>query len=219
MNTAILLAALLWAQTEPAQRQPNATEPAPTASAQSEAPWFYTQVIVPFGVGALGSLVTLVIGIWQIKHTEWYRRASRWEPYAEQIWQVRQKVYLELYREYWSMFMDAKTMISSAVNKSAESDRQAIRSFIGQFPKVVRAQQGIDTIASGQVIKSLGDLVETLSEIAMACTQGLDDEEPHSSRLNQAQADFVNALREDLQIESLDTHFSEAMRALESLRR
>src|SRR4051812_38248120 len=69
----------------------------------------FMDIVKTLGTGFASSLLAFLLGWWAIHWTDFYRRASRWEPMAEKLWQERLRVYDQLLA-VTSAFNDAVLM-------------------------------------------------------------------------------------------------------------
>ena len=57
-------------------------------------------VFLPLASAALGGVLSILVTLWVVTRTEWYRRLARWEPYGEKLWEKRTEL-------YWSVCQSA----------------------------------------------------------------------------------------------------------------
>ncbi len=102
-----------------------------------QAPWW--QTILLSALGALGgTALALFAAWWQLRKTEAYRRASRWEPMAERLWQERFNVYERML---------------AAVDENAEAIRHAsVQDFDKSNRAIVAAHSRLQVFGGARVI-------------------------------------------------------------------
>jgi hypothetical protein len=171
-------------------------EIAPDAASNvlTQLPWW--AVLLLSAAGSIGgSLLTLFVGWLSLSRTETYRRASRWEPLAEQLWRER----LKSYREYLTAY-DGSVTNYGVVSKIADPHERAAKTntVASEFQ---HATLLLATIASVAVHKSASELEGVWrGRIRIPLTSLKEVQAEITTRLNL----LVNAMRDDLGVEGMD---------------
>ena len=165
---------------------------APALAILAQAVWWHSLLLTAFA-SLCGTVLALLAAWWQIRKTEAYRRASRWEPMAERLWLERFNVYERM--------LAAVDGIREAIR------RRSVVDFHKSTCDIEAAHGRLQVFGGARVLKlsvAVMRVNNDLLSIAEADgTEALTDD--HFKALTQAISDMEFAMRIDLGIQTLDS--------------
>ena len=155
-----------------------------------------TTVLSAFSaVGA--TALTMFTGWWQLQRTEAFRRASRWEPMAERLWQERFTVYEQM--------LAAVDGLGDAIHHGS------VEEFDKSTREVVAAHRRLQVFGGARVLLLSVDVMRVNNDLLKIVeshgTEALSRE--HFDALTQTIADMQTAMRIDLGVQVLDSQSDE----------
>jgi hypothetical protein len=155
-----------------------------------------TAVISALSAGGATAL-TMLAGWWQLRKTEAYRRASRWEPMAERLWQERFNVY--------------EPMLSAFDANAGAIRHSSIEDYDKSNRAIAASHRRLQVFGGARVVQLSGIVMRVnLDLLKFAETNGIDAlSRGHFDALTQAISDIETAMRIDLGIQVLDSHSDE----------
>jgi hypothetical protein len=139
------------------------------------------------------TVLTILAAWWQLQKTEAYRRASRWEPMAERLWQERFNVYERM--------LAAVDGIGEAIRHGSAVD------FDKSTREVVAAHRRLQVFEGARVLKLSVDVMRVNNDLLRIIeSHGIEAlTRTHLHALTQTVSDMQTAMRIDLGIQVLDS--------------
>jgi hypothetical protein len=92
-------------------------------------PWWVSAFVVPLIVGVAAALVTVFAGIWTVRRTEWYRRLSRWEPFAEKRWCKQVELYATICQAAQEAHIRARQYVFTSGRDEPETEPRLLEAY------------------------------------------------------------------------------------------
>jgi hypothetical protein len=160
------------------------------ADSQAQTPTWLTVVLSAFA-SMIAVAITLALGIYTLSRTEAYRRASRWEPRAEKLWDERIKLYPTI--------LGPLTNLTKEIRGSGTTPLPADK--VALMIDVSTAAVPLLLTASSNVSGAIGNIFDALAEYAES---GISDLGKFNSDVEDKLFALINAMREDVHLAHLD---------------
>lgn len=159
--------------------------------AETNPPWWLTSILVPLLIGALGSTIPLFI-------TEFVRRRSRWEAYAESLWTERMRLYAAIVR----MAREAHVKAHHYHTMPRGSEERA--SIRDAYDKIRHELMSLDAERLILLSEEFNSAYNALEQSLFKLTHLPDEEMAIVDLAIKQRVDLVNAARRSLGIKKLD---------------